>query len=544
MVASRTSQQRNARGALGRTAAALLATVLLASCSESPLEAGDGGPDGDGGGSLTVGLGQNPDTLDPSATGLIGASQVNQQIFDTLIWRFPDDDQWYPGLAEDMTISEDGTVYTFTLRDDVTFHDGTPFNAEAVQATFEHIVDPATQSKSAIGALGPYQETRVVDEHTAEIVFSEPNLAFQNYVSEAIFGISSPTAIQEYGADYGSNPVGTGPFVFESFQSGESVELTRNEDYAWGPDQLGEGPADVSALTFRILTDPSAQANSLATGEIDVAQNLTPQDAASAIQSGKAMRSAPARGIPYGFLLNVDQAPTNELAVRQALILGFDRQSVLDTLFEGQYDVASSVLTPTSVGYDQDQGLYEHDPDRATQLLDEAGWVKGSDGMRSKNGQPLTIETINISGFGFSGIAQLFQAQMKDLGVTVSISDQAFPAVATTYNQGMANTADWFFYAVDPFSLKTVFGCDQIESGFNWAHYCNADLDAAVVEANGIVDDEQRDEAYAAIARTLMEDATFMPIRDLKTLMVTDDSVGELAFTVSGQPLFASTGGE
>jgi peptide/nickel transport system substrate-binding protein len=516
-----------------------VAAALLAGCSEAPVGGSSSTP---GVTSLTVGLGQNPDTLDPGATGLIGSSQVDQQIFDTLIWRLPGNDKWFPGLAEDFSISGDGRVYTFKLRRDVTFHDGTPFNAAAVKATFDHIVDPATQSKSALGALGPYKETRVLDDYTAEIVFSKPNVAFQNYVSEAFFGISSPTALKKYAADYGSHPVGTGPFVLKEFKSGEKVVLSRNDAYKWGPAQVSSGPAKVSNLTFRILTDASAQANALSTGEIDVAQTLTPQDVASAVSAGKTAATAPSRGIPYGFLINVDKPPTNDLAVRQALEFGFDRAGVLNTLFQGQYEAASSVLTPNTPGFDQKQALYKYDPARAEQLLSQAGWVKGGDGMYAKGGQPLAVNMVNISGFGFSGIAQLLQAQMKKIGVAVTISDQAFPAVATSYNQGQSNTADWFFYAADPYALKTVFGCDQVKSGFNWSHYCNPAIDAGIEEANSTVDDAKRTSAYASIVQTLMEQAVFLPIRDLKTIVVADKKVGKLLFTVSGQPLFAAAG--
>ncbi len=514
-----------------------VSVVLLAACSETPPGGSAAAP-----GSLTVGLGQNPDTLDPGATGLIGAGQVDQQIFDTLIWRLPGSDKWLPGLAQDFTISPDGTVYTFKLRHDVTFQDGTPLNAAAVKATFDHIVDPATHSKSALGALGPYQETRVIDNYTAAIVFSKPNLAFQNYVSESYFGISSPTALQKYGADYGTHPVGTGPFAFKEFQSGQRVVLSRNDNYKWGPPQVSAGPAKVSNLTFRILTDPSAQANALSTGEINVAENLTPQDVSTAVSGGRTTATATAHGTPYGFLLNVDKAPTNDLAVRQALEFGFDRKVVLNTLFEGQYDLATSVLTPSTPGYDSKQALYKYDPARAEQLLDQAGWVKGADGIRTKGGQPLSIQMINISGFGFSGIAQLFQAQMKKIGITVTISDQAFPSVATTYNQGQSNTADWFFYGADPYSLKTIFTCDQIKSGFNWAHYCNPAVDKAIEAANATVDSAQRSSEFAAISQGLMEQAVFLPIRDLKTILVNDNKVGKLTFTVSGQPLFVTAG--
>lgn len=130
------------------------------------------------GGTLTMGIASPPDTLDPGATGLALTLLMSMAMFDPLIWWLPGGpggSQFVPGLAESYTVSPDASVYTFKLRQGVTFHDGTKFDASAVKATYEHIVDPATQSKSGLGALGPYKETKIIDPYTVQIIFTEPN---------------------------------------------------------------------------------------------------------------------------------------------------------------------------------------------------------------------------------------------------------------------------------------------------------------------------------------------------------------------------------
>ncbi|AEA28127.1 ABC-type transporter, periplasmic subunit [Pseudonocardia dioxanivorans CB1190] len=528
-------RRRELRRPVLMTVGTVLALALAGGCSAT--SSGPVGTGGGGGSQLTVALFQNPDSLDPAATGLVSVSQIDAAIFDTLTYKFAGDDKIYPGLATSYEISPDGTTYTLHLRTGVKFQDGTPFNAQAVKANFDHIVDPATKSKSAIGALGPYKETQVVDDSTAKVVFKEPNLAFENEMSQVTLGMSSPTALQKYGAGYGNHPVGTGPFTFESFTNGQQVRVTRNPDYAWGPDKLGSGPAKLDAITFRILSDPSAQRNALNTNEVQVAGNLTPQDVATAVGAGAKTATATSSGMPYGYLINVDKAPTNDLAVRQAIQLAVDKKSILDTLFEGQFDPASSVLTASTPGFVADGVTY--DPDKAGQMLDQAGWTKGPDGMRSKGGTPLTLDLINITGFGFDDISTLLQAQLKKVGIAVTITDQGFPAVATTYNQGTQNLANWFYYDVDPFTLNTVFACNQVQSGFNWSHYCNADLDAKIIAANATVDRDQRTKAYQDIVTTLNQAAAFLPIYDTKTVLVTK-GVSGIQFGPTGQPYFTS----
>jgi peptide/nickel transport system substrate-binding protein len=312
---------------------------------------------------LAAGVFQNPDSLDPGATGLVSVAQMLSTMFDPLMWKFPNDPTYYPGLAQSYTVSTDAKTYTFKLRRGITFHDGTPFNADAVKATFDHIVNPATKSLSAIGALGPYVETRVLDPYTAQVVFSAPNAAFVNEMTQVTLAISSPAALKKYGSGYDTHPVGTGPFKFQQFINDEKVVVARNPHYAWGPAPLGGGqPALLNQITFRILPDPSSQADALTTNEIQIAQNLNPGDVTSAVSAGKKKLTALSSGMPYCIMINAQKAPTDDLAVRQALQYATNNKAIIDTLFKGLYSPANSVLTPVSAGYSTDQALYSYNP--------------------------------------------------------------------------------------------------------------------------------------------------------------------------------------
>ncbi len=281
MFTSRPSHARVAQRALLVSALAVASAVALSACAE-----GSGTPTSNAASTLTVGLSANPDTLDPGATGLASSLNVTSQIFDTLIYRFPGSSDWEAGLASSYSVNSDATAYTFTLKKGVAFQDGTPFTADAVKATFDHVVAPATHSLIGASALGPYKDTVVVDKYTARVEFKSSYPSFNEIASESTLGIDSPTALKKWGADYGTHPVGTGPFKLASFVKNSSIGLKRNPKYTWGPKTLGSKPASLSSLTFKVLTDPSTQDNALTTGEIQVASNLTSQDAIAAQKKG------------------------------------------------------------------------------------------------------------------------------------------------------------------------------------------------------------------------------------------------------------------
>jgi peptide/nickel transport system substrate-binding protein len=489
---------------------------------------------------MTMAVFQEPDTLDPAASGLITVGTISQCVFDHLIWSLPKNgtNVLSPGLASSWEISSDASAYTFHLRQDVKFHDGTPFDANAVKVTFDHIVDPNTKSKGAASALGPYKETQVVDSHTVKVVFKTPNAAFINEV--AGFSIISPAALQKYGADFAKNPVGTGPFKFKEYVVGQHVTVERNPDYNWGPAPIRTGPPLLSEITFRILSDPGARFNALQTGEIHLAPNLNPQDVASVKSSSQyRVYQVASTGMPWNIMVNAQRPPTDDVNVRKALLYATDQQAIIKTLYFGLHTAADEIFTPITPGYDPSlKNMYSHDPTKAGQLLDQAGWTKGPNGMRQKNGQPLKLSFINISGFGFDDISQLMQSQFRDVGIQVDISDQSFPAVGDAYNRGDHNLADFFYYDVDPYFVRAIFGSDQIAHGFNWEHYSNPQLDALVDRANATSDAAARTKLYQQANSMIMDAAVIIPIYNSDGLFVSTSKLKGVQFTVNATPLF------
>lgn len=487
---------------------------------------------------VTLAIFQEPDTLDPAAATLISTYQVLQSIFDPLMYQIGG--KLTPGLASKMTVSKDSRIYTFTLRTGVTFQDGTPFNAQAVKFNFDRIVSPKYKAGTSLGNLGPYQGTKVISRYKVQISFKKPNASFENEVTTQPFGISSPTAIRKYGASYGDHPVGTGPFMFSRRLKGQSVDLVRNPKYKWGPAGIGNsGPAKLAGVTFRTLSDNSAQANALQTGEVTLAQNLNAPDVQRILAGGKFFRVAqPATGIPYAMLLNTQKAPTDDLKVRQALEYATDQGTIVRTLYGGLVTPATSVFMAGMQGYSKSQDLYPYDQSKANALLDAAGWVKGSGGIRTKNGNKLTVDLVSITNFGFDGIAQLLQAQFKAVGVQANLSDEGFPGVFQDYNKGIQNLANFFYYDVDPFSLRSIFGCEFVGVGLNWAHFCDKAFDAKVDAANGISDTKARTAAYQKLGQSIMSQAAIIPIYNPNAQFLGPKTLHGLKFTVNTAPLF------
>jgi peptide/nickel transport system substrate-binding protein len=526
----------------GAAVGALGAGSFLAACgSGSGSSAVTGAPSD----TLTVGAYQEPDTLDPGATGLILSSLIVSGIFDPLVWWLPTPDggkQLYPGLATSWQASPDAMSYTFKLRQDVDFHDGTHFTADAVKATFDHIVDPATKSRSAKGALGQYKETRIIDDYTVEVHFSQPNAAFLHEMTTIMFGIASPAALKQYGpTGFGSHPVGTGPFKFQEYVTQDHISLVQNPAYKWGPSAFGPpGPAKLKNLNFKILLDATARYNALRTGQLQLAWNLNPSDIHSVRNtSGLTHYNVPSTGQPYGFPINVKKGPTDDIRVRQAINLAVDQDTLNKTVLQGAYEAAHNVLTPSTPGYNKaDDAMYAYDPAKAKALLDQAGWTAAGSGTRTKNGQPLELEILIQSSNGFDLPTQYVVGQLKAVGISAKTSSQPFLTAAASYNQGVQNLSAIFYYDVDPYLLNNLVTTEQIPSGFNWAHYSDPSVDSGITHANAVVDDTARTAQYQQITHTLMEAAIFLPLWNVSGVFSAASNLTGLHFGVTGYPFF------
>jgi peptide/nickel transport system substrate-binding protein len=425
----------------------------------------------------------------------------------------------------------------------VTFHDGTKFDANAVKATYDHIVDPATKSKSGLGALGPYKETKVLDPYTAQIVFTQPNASFLHQQAAGNFGIASPTALAKYGATgFGSHPVGSGPFQFSSYAPGSQLNLVRNPAYKWGPAALSTKAPLLDKLVFRIVTDDSGRYAALQSGQLQIAMNLPPNDIAAAQKSGQYKQlTVQSIGTPTGMPINVTKAPTDDPLVRQAILYAVDQQTLVNEVLFGVDTPAHTVLTPITPGYSQASGnLYSYDPDKANALLSEAGWTMGPGGVRTKNGQKLALEIILFADGGMELPTEFVVSELNKVGFTASTSVQPFATAQASFNAGVHNLGAFGYYGTDPYLLNIWVNSDAIKSGFNWSHYDNPKIDTMIAQANRTAGTTARDSLYEQICTDLMQDAIYLPLWNVNDPFTMTPSVSGLHTTLNGYVTFHS----
>ncbi len=250
--------------------------------------------------------------------------------------------------------NETADEYTFTLRDDVTFHDGSALTADALKFTYDRIVDPETKSQVAFSALGPYAGTEVVDPQTAVIRFKKPYAPFLNSVSSVLLAPLPPAVVEELGFDFGIQPVGTGPFIFDSYQTDTQVRMVKNPDYTWGPSMFAhQGPAYLDAITWRIIPEGATRLAALQSGEIHIMQNVPTQDYATVEDNDDlAIIDAVLPGSGWSMMNNVTRAPNDDLNVRKALQYGVDKEGLIQAVWQGLYEVSHSPLTSVTFAYD------------------------------------------------------------------------------------------------------------------------------------------------------------------------------------------------
>ncbi|HYM68930.1 MAG TPA: ABC transporter substrate-binding protein [bacterium] len=527
-------------GAAGFGSAALLGPLVRTSGTTPAARAATASQ-----GRVVFGMWQSPESLDPGTSGLISSGYINTNMFDPLIWHLPglrQGQDYFPGLALRWEVSPDAKRFTFYLRKDVKFHDGTPFTAQAVKDTLEHIVNPETKSRSAITALGPYSHTEVKGDDVVTIVFKDSNGAFLNNVATAGLSPISPAALKQYGYQgVSQHPVGTGPFKFQEWVPGSHVTIVANPDYNWAPAVAHhQGPPHLAEITYRIVPDASTRFNALRTGEVLIAENLASTDVTVLQRAPNfTVFTASVTGMPYAIMVNAKRPPTDDLKVRQALEFATNQEAIIEALYKGIYQPAHNIFLPGTLSYDPSlDKMYQYNPTRAKSLLDEAGWKAGSGGIRQKDGQPLRLQFINIANFGFDQISQLLQAQWQDVGIQTDISGQSFPTVAETYNKGDHNLADFFYYSVDPFLMRALYACDQVAHGFNWMHYCDPQVDTLVSKGNATADPTKRIPFFRQAAKLAMEAAVVIPIYQQRAVFEASNRVQALRFTVNGFPIF------
>ncbi len=492
------------------------------------------------GGDLVYGTWQSPDNLDSQVTILQIVLAIGSQIHDPLLRQRPGDPKIYPGVAESYEVSDDATEYTFYLRKDVKFHDGTPFNAEAVKFSLDRIVDPETRSAAALGAVGPYDSSEIIDDYTVKVKFKEPFAGFLNMVCTAYVPIVSPAAVKKWGDQYQFHVTGTGPFMLKEYIPDDSVTLVRFEDYNWGPEWGHEGPAYVDSLTYKIIPEDLTRVSTLKTGETNIVDSVRSHDIPD-LEKDPDLKLAitPVAGAPWIMLLNYQKFPTSEKAVRVAVEYAIDRETLCDLLYKGTNEPHYSPIEKNTLGYDPEiDRIYSYDPEKAKQILEDAGWKVGPDGIRVKGGKRLSLNWGIWPGGGMDEPASVVQDQLRQIGMEIVIESADVGTTFGKWNDTDAlNIAMPFYVWADPMFMGSWYGSRYIGST-NWGHVNSPELDRMLSEAERTPDPKIRAATYKKVQRWLMESGVTVPLFGKSLALGMREEIQGIEYEITGLPLF------
>lgn len=338
-----------------------------------------------------------------------------------------------PWIAESWEQNDDATQFTLHLKKGVTFSDGTPLDASAVVANLD--IWYAGRKTEGINPIGlfpkTYSHAEAVDATTVKVSFKAPTLGFIPTLGYHGSILISPKSIAQPAAQQAdlARTSGSGPFVVASWKEGDFVKLVKRKDYNWGPAAVGHtGPAFLNSITYKLVSEPSLRVAAVQSGQAEVAYNASPQELKSLKQAGFTVATPRYLGFVNGLAINTRLEPYNDVRVRQALQAAIDRKEIIDTVYTPDWKLATSFIQSNVPGATDHADLFAYNPGKAEKLLDDAGWTKGSNGIRTKDGKPLLLTLYSNPYLATAkSIDELIAQQLGKIGWKVTI--RAFDVV-------------------------------------------------------------------------------------------------------------------
>lgn len=418
--------------------AVFVATSVLAGCSTSSSADDQAEPTG---GSLIYLEHQTFNTLYPPSAGFYPNGGLVNNTTDRLLYQNPTTLELEPWIATAYEVNDDATEYTFTLRDDVSYSDGTPLDAENVVANFDLYGKGDPDRKLTVSeAINNYDHGEVVDPTTVKFHFTAPAPGFAQAVSTINSGLVSNATLERdvdgFGPGNATDIIGSGPFVVAEEKVGTEIKLTAREDYDWAPESRAhQGRAHLDDVTYVVTPEDSVRVGALTSGQAHVARQIEAQDEEQIKNAGLDLLVAPTNGVNNSLSFRFRHPVLEDIRVRQAIGHGIDRQAILNILFTDSYPLATSVISSTAKGYEDESDLIpNYDPAKAKQLLDEAGWTPGTDGILEKDGERLSLNFNEALPQPRSKeVVTKIQEQLGELGIEVTIQsgDQAAQTTAS-----------------------------------------------------------------------------------------------------------------
>ncbi len=482
---------------------------------------------------LVVGWAEPVDTLNPATTGARDVGPIDVNIFDTLVWLTPDL-KTTPDLATSWSISADGKTYTFVLRQGVTFHDGTPFDANAVVANINYISDKSTQSNIGLSLLGPCTTAKATAKYTVQLSCRTPYAPLLAQLGEPYLGIQSPQAIRTYGKDLGLHPTGTGPFAFVSYALNQSVVLKRNDAYQWAPPAVGHsGPPDIAQVTFQIVPTAQARMSQFQSGQSQMIQE-TPGIFWNVLRKAGRVTAirVPIAGMGIFAPINAGGWPTNDVAVRRAILYAVDKKGVIALADAGVFAPSNTPLQKGMLGYDAAlENAYPYDPAKAAATLRAAGWTKPGE-FWEKDGRRLTLTLSALSTHAeYPVLAEAIQGYLRKAGMDAQVQRLALPAWLASNIKGDASLTPSQYIGVDPDALHLWFLPHQY---FNWSHFSDPKLTALILQGQRELDTQKRVAIYQQAQKIIMDQALELPIRENVDLVMTSKKLTGVTYSGGG----------
>jgi peptide/nickel transport system substrate-binding protein len=510
-----------------RAVVVVTATValLLAACSPGGGTPEEASGEPVAGGTLTYASGDaEPSCLDPHVGGNYPQALIATQYLESLV-SLDESGEVIPWLATEWQESDDGLSWEFTLREDVTFTDGTPFDAEAVAANIAHVQDPATASSTGYLALAKIEDVVAVDDHVVRLELTTPDSALLESLSQIWVAMESPKALERSQEENCASPVGTGPFVVDEWERQDSVTLVRNDEYSSPPaDAEGTGLPYLDSIVWRFIPDSASRYAALQSGEVQVIDNAQPDTIQSAEASGTIKElDAPRPGASNRIELNSGKAPFDDERVREAFIRSVNVDDGIDSLFFGTAERSYSPLSgvePLGLGEPE---LFTVDTDAAATLLDEAGWAeRDADGYRVKDGKRLTLDfpvSTNQSIPAEQSLFEQIQADAKTAGFEVRLHPLDLSSWYGALAENDYNLVSAPYTKVGPDVLRILYHSASIEpapSGYfaNLAQVDDPALDDLLTRASATSNPDDRKSLYEQAQRIILEGYYILPLYD------------------------------
>ncbi|HLS90589.1 MAG TPA: glutathione ABC transporter substrate-binding protein [Limnochordia bacterium] len=447
---------------------------------------------------LTIVQGTDIESLDVHRVTSSPSYAVLDHIFDTLFQMTPEGEV-VPSLATSFEAMPDGRTYRITLRQGVTFTDGTPFNAHAVKANLERILDPASQAAFA-SLISPITEINVIDDHTVELVTEEPFGPILTHLTHSGLAMISPAVLEKGNEHVAANPVGTGPFVLKEWRQGERIVLVKNDNY-WGE------RGNIEELVFRVVPDDGARLVELEAGTADIALRVPPSEA-ERLRFNPDIHLDVTTGMRSIYIyFNVTKPPFDDPRVRQAFNYAVDNEAIVQSLLLGAARPLDAPMPPAVFGYSP-QEPYAFDLEKARALLEEAGFDFS---------QEIVLHHPTGRYVQDSLIADAVRANLRQLGINVRLETLEW----TTYldlvrkpveeNQVQMALLGWGVATMDAdYALYELFYSGNWAPSFNLGFYKNERVDELLVAARSTADLARREELYAEAQRLIWEDAPWI----------------------------------